>query len=305
MTTHIVNVSGGKDSTATYLRAIELGRPFLAVFADTGNEHDLVYEYIDSLPGRAGGPPIRTVRADFTHQLARHKAYILAKWPGEGIPDEVVQEAARLHEPTGNPYLDLCVLKGRFPSSGAQFCTDELKTNPIIEQAVLPALKDGPVLEWLGVRAEESHRRAKLPIWNRHESGCYVWRPIFRWTLADVWEIHTRHGVPRNPLYDKGMSRVGCMPCINCRKGELKSIADQFPEHIERIERWEAVLAKTSKRQASSFFAPINGDVLPIREAVNWSRTGRGGRQLGLFFQQQAGGGCTSDLALCETGEGS
>ena len=31
---HLVNVSGGKDSTAVYLRALELGRPFRAVFAD-------------------------------------------------------------------------------------------------------------------------------------------------------------------------------------------------------------------------------------------------------------------------------
>jgi len=34
---HLVNVSGGKDSTAVYLRAIEVGRPFRAVFADAGN----------------------------------------------------------------------------------------------------------------------------------------------------------------------------------------------------------------------------------------------------------------------------
>lgn len=30
---NIVNISGGKDSTATYLLAIERGRPFRAVWA--------------------------------------------------------------------------------------------------------------------------------------------------------------------------------------------------------------------------------------------------------------------------------
>jgi Lon protease-like protein len=34
------------------------------------------------------------------------------------------------------------------------------------------------------------------------------------------------------------MGRVGCMPCINCRKDELREIALRFPETIERIERW-------------------------------------------------------------------
>lgn len=38
---HLVNVSGGKDSTATYLLGLESGRDFRAVFADTGNEHEL------------------------------------------------------------------------------------------------------------------------------------------------------------------------------------------------------------------------------------------------------------------------
>lgn len=33
---------------------------------------------------------------------------------------------------------------------------------------------------------------------------------------------------------------------------------------------------------------------------VEWSRTSRGGRQFDLFFQAQAGGGCTSELGLCE-----
>jgi hypothetical protein len=40
-----------------------------------------------------------------------------------------------------------------------------------------------------------------------------------------------------------------------------------------------------------------------IRTLVEWSKTGRGGRQYDMFFAQQAGGGCTSDLGLCEGGD--
>ena len=53
MIQHLVNVSSGKDSTATYLRAMELGRPFCAVFADTGHEHEWTYEFVDRLLGAA------------------------------------------------------------------------------------------------------------------------------------------------------------------------------------------------------------------------------------------------------------
>ncbi|MGH8080206.1 MAG: phosphoadenosine phosphosulfate reductase family protein [Lysobacter sp.] len=309
MIQHLVSVSGGKDSTAVYLRAIEAGRPFRAVFADTGNEHELTLEYLARLPERTGGPEIETVRADFTRQLAQHRAFVLREWPKQGIPDQIVQEAAALHEPTGNPFLDLCISKGRFPSRMAQFCTGELKEIPITTQVVGPMLKGGPVLQWLGIRAEESANRAKQPRYNRHESGSVVWRPILRWSLAEVWKQHSRHGLAPNPLYAMGMGRVGCMPCVNCRKSELRSIADLFPDHIDRIERWENVVSAANKRRSATFFPAVTdptdidrpGSYSRIRTLVEWSKTARGGRQYDMFFDEQRGGGCSSDLGLCES----
>lgn len=308
---HLVSVSGGKDSTATYLLAMESGRPFRAVFADTGNEHELTLEYVERLAERTGGPPVEVVRADFTRQIARHKEYLLREWPKQGIPDSVVEEAALLHEPTGNPFLDLCISKGRFPSRKAQFCTDELKTIPITFQVVGPMLRAGPVLQWLGIRADESSVRAKQPRFNRHEAGSMVWRPIFQWSVEDVWAQHRKHGLAPNPLYAMGMGRVGCMPCINCRKSELREIAQRFPEHVDRIERWEALLMRVCKRQSGTFFAALTdpmdagrpGTYAGIRTVVEWSQTTRGGRQFGMFWDKyQIGGGCNSDLGLCERG---
>lgn len=308
-TQHLVSVSGGKDSTATYLLALESGRPYRAVFADTGNEHELTYEYVARLHERTGGPKVETVRADFTRQLAIHREYVLREWPKQGIDDEIVQEAARLHAPTGNPYLDLCISKGRFPSRMAQFCTGELKEIPITTQIVGPMLKRGRVLQWLGVRAEESAHRARQPRFNRHESGSVLWRPIFRWSIEDVWAQHRRHGLRPNPLYAIGMRRVGCLPCINCRKDELRRIADRFPAHIDRVRRWENVVSAANKRRSATFFPAVTdptdadrpGTYSRIDALVAWSRTTHGGRQFALFFDEQPGGGCTSDLGLCET----
>ncbi|WP_213947964.1 phosphoadenosine phosphosulfate reductase family protein [Luteibacter sp. dw_328] len=297
---HLVNVSGGKDSTATYLKAMESGREFRAVFADTGNEHEATYEYVSRLAEPTGGPVVEVVRADFSRQLAIHRQTILTKWPAEGIADEIVAEAAALNTPSGNPYLDLCILKGRLPSRKAQFCTEELKQLPISSQVVGPMLRSGPVLQWLGIRADESANRAQQRRYNRHDDGSIVWRPIFRWSVEDVWAMHRKHGVLPNPLYAMGARRVGCWPCINCRKDEVRLIADMTPEHMDRIERWEAVVAAANKRRMATFFAPINGDILPIRNVIDWARTGRGGRQYDIFMQDQAGGGCTSDLGLCE-----
>ena len=308
MIQHLVNVSGGKDSTATYLVALESGREFRAVFADTGNEHELTYEFVSRLAERTGGPKVETVRADFSRALAIHKETVLTKWRAEGIPEDIVQEAAALHEPTGNPYLDLCISKGRFPSTRAQFCTEELKTLPITEQIVLPMLKRGPVLQWLGIRAAESRRRATQPRYNHIECGAMVWRPILRWSEAQVFAQHKRHGIKPNPLYAMGATRVGCWPCINCRKSELRLFA-QTPEHVERIRRWEDIVGRANKRRASTFFPTMTdptdrpGEYARIDKVIEWAHTARGGRQFDIFFAQQPGGGCNSDLGLCEVAD--
>lgn len=309
MIQHLVNVSGGKDSTATYLLAIESGREFTAVFADTGNEHELTYEYVATLAERTGGPAIRTVRADFTKALAKHRQYILSEWPKQGISDAKVQRAAELNTPTGNPYLDLCIVKGRFPSRMAQFCTEELKTIPITTQVVGPMLKRGPVLQWLGIRREESAKRRKDPRFNHHESGSMLWRPLIEWTEEQVFAKHYEHGIKPNPLYARGMKRVGCYPCINCGKEELRLIAKHSPEHIARIAEWERIVSEANKRSLSTFFAATTDPVSAANEArgeyagihviADWALTTHGGRQYGMFFDKQPGGGCTSDLGLC------
>lgn len=47
---HVVSVSGGKDSGATYLEALErTGGDFIAICADTGNEHPETLEYVSRL----------------------------------------------------------------------------------------------------------------------------------------------------------------------------------------------------------------------------------------------------------------
>lgn len=332
---HLINVSSGKDSTACYLLALERGVPFRAVFADTMNEHEAVYEYLDRLPERTGGPKIERVRADFTKEIANKRLFIAhdqrigrryklddkKRKIGGGRrirwSNRAKRRALSVLYPTGNVYLDLCLWKGRFPSRKAQFCTEELKTLPIIEKIVLPALRNGPVLQWLGIRADESQNRAKQPRFNRTDSGAYLWRPIFTWTAQQTFDLHVKHGIARNPLYDRGFTRVGCMPCINCKKDELRLISEQEPAHIARIAEWERLVGMAGKRGAATFFAGSNhkvqgesiGDRHPheivklanVNQAVRWAKTARGGKNFALFFEEQAGGGCNSDLAVCET----
>ena len=301
---HIVNVSGGKDSTATYLLALEIGVPFRAVTADTGHEHPITYDYIHRLPDRTGGPPVEVVQADFSAEFDRRREYVAAVWPGEGIRDDVVRCALDALRPTGNPYLDLCLLKGRFPARKAQFCTQELKVLPMRRQVIWPLLSQGRrVVQWLGVRAQESTNRAALSMIGPDDDsprGAYLFRPILHWTAAHVFERHQRWCVPPNPLYRLGMRRVGCMPCINACKGEIAEVARRWPEAIEKIRAWTALVAAASKRGAASFFPWDTGrNTKTIDDVVAWSMTSRGGRQYDLEALVEPSS-CSSVYGLCE-----
>lgn len=257
---NLISVSGGKDSTALLLLAIERQPENLqAVFADTGNEHQQTYDYVRYLE-QATGIAIRWVKADFSKQIAHKKEYVLTKWAEKGVAQKDVARAAAALVPSGNPFLDLCLWKGRFPSSQAAFCSEELKRNPIINQVQNPILEAGSsVISWQGVRADESPRRASLASFECKkvvENGAELWnfRPILQWLVGDVFAMHDKHGIKPNPLYSQGMGRVGCMPCINCRKDELLEISRRFPEAIDRIKEWELAVAQASKRGGQPSF---------------------------------------------------
>jgi 3'-phosphoadenosine 5'-phosphosulfate sulfotransferase (PAPS reductase)/FAD synthetase len=316
-TTNIVSVSGGKDSTATLLVAIARETPNLqAVFADTGNEHQQTYEYLDYIE-QATGVGITRVRADFTRQIAGKRTFIATKWREQGIDEAVVLAALDVLQPTGNPFLDLCIWKGRFPSRKAQFCTMELKRDPMLEQVVMPLLGQGDmILSWQGVRRDESLNRRYLPECDEVGGGLFNYRPILKWDIPAVFEAHRYMGIKPNPLYSQGMGRVGCMPCINCRKDELREIALRFPEVIDRIDRWERLVQQASKRGAATFFAGSNAvsvrgpiaemsalqvmEIASIRQAVEWSKTARGGIQYDLMIATDATT-CSSSYGLCDS----
>ena len=299
----VLNVSGGKDSTAMYLLAMERGVTFLPVFADTGNEHEVTLDYVRTLGERTGGPEVVTVMADLSGKFTARRASIAEKWPKQGVSDEVVKRAIEVCYPTGNPFLDSCILRAGFPSPKMRFCTDVLKITPIADHIYRPLIESGIGVEsWQGVRREESIGRrdldekqtirvGKMP--KGVDDSIVVMRPLLDWTLRDVWLMHRRHGIEPNPLYAQGASRVGCMPCIMARKLELRVIAERHPEHINRIEEWERIVALASKREipVATFFPQRakkgEGEVTTathgIKKQVQWAKTTRGGHQYDMM----------------------
>jgi hypothetical protein len=105
------------------------------------------------------------------------------------------------------------------------------------------------------------------------------------------------------------MTRVGCMPCINRGKDQIREIAIRFPEHVDRIAEWEALVSRAAKRGYSTYFHKFEesgnteAEIFArnnVRQIVEWARTSRGGRQLNFFDQLIDEAMCSSSYGLCE-----
>ena len=306
---HIVSMSGGKDSTATCLLAMEKFPmdELRFVFADTGNEHQAVYDYLDYVDD-ALGIKVDHLKVNFDRQIAGKRKFIEndQREPGPGRTggwtDEAKERALKVLHPTGNPFLDLCLWKGRFPSRRAQFCTQFLKTEPLIKYQHEYVDAGYTVVSWQGVRRDESVARRNVLQIEYADDHIWQYRPIADWTAAQTFEIHKKHSIEPNPLYKQGMGRVGCMPCINCSKGDIREIAKRFPEHVERIAEWEKLVSQAGKRQRASFFPNLDRDPIDkpdIYAIIEWSTTAHGGRQQDMIYQEP-GPACSSAYGLCE-----
>lgn len=309
---NIISLSGGKDSTATAILAIAKETENLSfVFADTGLEHQITYDYLSYLENSLN-IKIKSVKADFAERIAK-KAEKLRNGELKGWNALMIEKALSVMKPTGIPFLDLCIWKGRFPSSQTQFCTHELKRDPIIEQAFFPIMDSGEIVySWQGVRREESRRRRYVKSFEEVSyNSLYNYRPIAAWTVESVFEAIKYYGLEPNPLYKMGMNRVGCMPCINARKSEVNEIAKRFPEMIDMIESWEEIVSYASKRGSSTFFTATDDPTVKksddihfqthgIRRKVEWAKTGRGGRNMDLIASSADYEACSSAYGLCE-----
>lgn len=73
---------------------------------------------------------------------------------------------------------------------------------------------------WIaGLRREQSSGRANIQVLELYEfdrlreKNILKVHPLARWSRDQVWEYIRCHGIPYNPLMDRGFRSIGCRPC--------------------------------------------------------------------------------------------
>ena len=298
----VLSMSGGKDSVATLLAMREAGLPDpVIVCADTGWEALEWYKWMQRLPVLLGAS-VRMV----SHVV-------------EGLTADEMAAAEEIEAALGispSAMVRLMLQRALFPSRFMRFCTDELKAKAMQEWLEEQGMDDA--VRVTGVRAEESRARAAYPPveWMRSAKQWH-WRPILRWKLADVLAIHQRHGIPLCPLYGRGVSRVGCWPCIPAsNKAELRILVETDARRARAIELLEGHVQRLKRLKHGE--AVAEWQMFPVQvpgtgrqssswaETVQWARTTRGGReadlQLGLWSRQEMSLPCRR-MGMCDVGD--
>lgn len=244
-----ISVSGGKDSQAMMLELVEFHRSegctgqIYAVHADLGRaEWGMTEEVVKQQCDRLGIPLAVVKRND-----------------GADLVDVISRRRLKLEsEGRDEPF---------WPSSAARYCTSDLK-RAVIDVWVRNQFPTGNVIVAMGLRAEESSKRAKAPV-RALRKGCqskkrtvYNWLPIKGWDLEGVWYkiglsttelnyiqkmVQSGGQLPTgllratniHPAYLLGNHRLSCALCVLADENDLRNGAKHNPLLYKLYTRWE------------------------------------------------------------------
>jgi 3'-phosphoadenosine 5'-phosphosulfate sulfotransferase (PAPS reductase)/FAD synthetase len=193
-------------------------------------------------------------------------------------------------------FLEMIKAKGRSPSRTAQFCTEVLKLRPSVRW-IKENLNGEEFIRYSGLRRDESDRRVTTPYSEYDDAfNCQIFHPIFDWTKQMCFDYVKSHGEEVNPLYTLGFVRVGCAPCVNSSRSDIRNWAKRFPDIIDRLRTYE-------RESGVTFFSPMapgipNGAFNTIDQVIEWANCERGGKQYSLDVYIPAPA-CESKFGLC------
>lgn len=157
----------------------------------------------------------------------------------------------------GSDLLERVQERKKWPDSARRWCTSDFKRGPISTIHTMLARRTRDIkgnkyrvsiLNCLGMRAQESPTRAKLPVFEPGDCGrrdkptlgtngvkrIDAWHAIHGWTVKQVWDRIRRSGVPHHAAYDLGMPRLSCVFCIFSTRNALLLAGKHNPELLDQ-----------------------------------------------------------------------
>ncbi|MHC1637423.1 MAG: phosphoadenosine phosphosulfate reductase domain-containing protein [Candidatus Nezhaarchaeales archaeon] len=201
----LVSFSGGKDSLVVLLlvkKALaKLNREFFVLFSNTGIEYPETEAYVNRI----------------LEQL--------------GLQSKTIKVKAFTN------FFDAIELFGP-PARDFRWCCKTCKLAPA---AYAIKKLGGECITFIGSRGVESIKRKRQgaiwkSIWVKGQTGA---SPIYNWSTLDVWLYLLKEGVELNPLYHKGLERIGCWVCPSMDLAEMRIVkeimGESWTQYVEKI----------------------------------------------------------------------
>lgn len=269
----IVPFSGGKDSEATLIYAIEKygADRVTAVFCDTKWDHEITYAHIkyvidalgvefvnltstkfDGFVGlvkdktfpRSGKKRLCTVflkvepMIDFILSLRSHVIILQGIRADESPERALMSEQCRFFKYYFEPYQTNSMIVEKYSAMP--------KLNKLQEKKLATAKE----------RLAKSKEDKKYHTYRKEDVFAFcekyaddIDRPFFNATGNEVIYYSLNRGLLVHPFYFLGISRIGCFPCIMATLEEMSIIVKKFDDVIQKIRDAEA-------HGRGTFFAP-------------------------------------------------
>lgn len=278
----IVAFSGGKDSLACLLYLLKSGvdpRKIELHHHDVDGNGNVFMDWVVT-PDYC-----RKVAAAFS--LPIYFSYKEGGFEREMNRDNACTAPIKFEEPDGQGDVKLSQVGGKgkpdtrlkFPQVAAslmvRWCSAYLKID-VMSAAICnqTRFRKKRLLVVTGERAQESAARENYKTFEPHRTDrrngktarsrhADHWRPIHRWSEAQVWDIIREFGVVPHVAYQLGWSRLSCLACIFGSPNQWATILHIFKERFEKIEAYEVKFGVTVRRSGTIRQAAAKGKVYP------------------------------------------
>ena len=240
----VISFSGGRTSAYMLWRVLQsndgLPNDAIVAFANTGKEEEATLQFVHDCETN-WNVPIHWV---------------------EYLPDDpgFVRVNFKTASRQGEPFEKMLAKKQYLPSPVMRFCTIELKIRTIHKYIKSLGLSHNENMDWVGIRADEKRRAAKI---NRDRTPLVVAK-VTKEIVGEFW---------RNQPFDLGLPNMnGVTMHGNCDLCYLKGAKQTYSLIAEKPERalWWARMEETHINKAKNDSGRFRKDRPTYREMYNY-----------------------------------